>query len=89
MISTLTVITEKHTFSAGVKHGLQLVVNVEHYQYTKGPQHTAGLKLLLHRQDDLPSVQDFGENIPVGMHAFVAVGLSKVSMALVIMLTLS
>ena len=79
LISTSTVITESGKCSAGVKHGLQLVVNIEHYQYTKGPQHTAGLKLLLHRQNDLPSVQDFADNIPVGMHAFVAVGLSKVS----------
>ena len=69
-------------FSTGVKHGLQLVLNVEHYQYTKGPHNAVGLKLLLHRKHDVPLVEDFGDNIPVGMHTFVAVDLSKVSVLL-------
>ena len=55
------------------------MLNVERYQYTKGPRHTVGLKLLLHGQNDVQSVLDFGDNIPVGMSTFVAVGLSKVS----------
>ena len=71
------------TFSIGFKHGLQLVVNIENYQHTKGPHYTVGLKLLLHGQNDLPSVQDFGDNIPVGMNTFVAVGLSKVSIMMI------
>ena len=67
------------SISTGVKHGLQLVVNIERYEYTKGPNSAVGLKLLLHRQNDVPSVEDFAVNIPVGMHTFVAVDLSKVS----------
>ena len=65
-------------YYVGVKNGLQLVLNVEQYQYTKGPHNAVGLKLLLHRQDDVPLVQDFGDNIPVGMHTFVAVNLLNV-----------
>ena len=61
-----------------MKNGLQLVVNVEQYQYMKGPHNAVGLKLLLHQQDDVPLVQDFGESVPVGMHTFVAVSHTKV-----------
>jgi len=57
-------------------------VNVEQYEYTKGPRNAVGLKLLLHHQDDVPLVQDFGDNVPVGMHTFVAVSVSKVMIAL-------
>ena len=54
------------------------MLNVEQYQHTKGPHNAVGLMLLLHRQDDVPLVQDFGENIPIGMHTFVAVTVSNV-----------
>ena len=64
--------------SAGVKNGLRLVVNIEQYEYTKGPQNAVGLKLLLHQQDDVPLVQDFGDNVPAGMHTFVGVSVTKV-----------
>ena len=64
---------------AGVKHGLQLVVNVEQYEYMNGPHNAVGLKLLLHQQGEVPLVQDFGDNVPTGMQTFVAVRVSKVS----------
>ena len=57
-------------------------MNVEQYEYTKGPPNAVGLKLLLHHQDDVPLVQDFGDNVPVGMHTFVGVTVSKVRIAL-------
>jgi len=57
-------------------------VNVEQYEYTRGPRNAIGLKLLLHQQDDVPLVQDFGDNVPVGMHSFVGVSVSKVRIAL-------
>ena len=63
----------------GVKHGLQLVVNVEQYDYTEGPHSAVGLKLLLHRQGDVPLVNDFGDNVPTGIHTFVALSVSKES----------
>ena len=63
----------------GVKDGLQLLLNIEQYQYTKGPHNAAGLKLLLHGQDEIPQVENFGDAIPAGMHVFVAVDVSKVS----------
>ncbi|KAK2189622.1 hypothetical protein NP493_101g08015, partial [Ridgeia piscesae] len=45
--------------------------------YTKGPHNAAGLKLLLHGQDEIPQVENFGDAIPAGMHVFVAVDVSK------------
>ena len=63
----------------GVKQGLQLLLNIEHYQYTKGPHNAVGLKLLLHAHDEVPQVENFGKAIPVGMHVFAAVDASKVS----------
>ncbi|KAK2151066.1 hypothetical protein NP493_2685g00000 [Ridgeia piscesae] len=72
-------ISDNSTVNAtGVKNGLQLVVNVEQYEYMKGPHNVVGLKLLLHQQDDVPLVQDFGESVPVGMHTFIVVSHTKV-----------
>ncbi|KAK2186908.1 hypothetical protein NP493_182g00013 [Ridgeia piscesae] len=67
--------------ASGVKHGLQLVLNVEQYEYMRGPHNAVGLKFLLHRQDDVPLVQDFGENIPASMNTFVAVTITNVNTA--------
>ncbi|KAK2186909.1 hypothetical protein NP493_182g00000 [Ridgeia piscesae] len=64
--------------ATGVKNGLELVLNVEQYQYRTGPHNAVGLKLLLYRQDDVPLVQDFGDNIPVGKHTFVAITLMNI-----------
>ena len=58
------------------------MVNVEQYQYMKGPHNAVGLKLLLHQQDDVPLVQDLGESVPVGMHTFVALSHTKVGVVL-------
>ena len=54
-------------------------MNIEQYEYMKGPHNAVGLKLLLHHQDAIPLMQDFGDNVPAGMHTFVAVSVSNVS----------
>ena len=69
----------------GVKHGLQLVLNVEEYEYTKGPHKAVGLKLLLHHQDDLPLMQDFGDNVQAGLHTFVSLSFTNVSTVLTVL----
>ena len=66
-----------------MKHELQLVLNIEQYEYMAGPQNAVGLKFVLHQQDAKPLVQDFGDNISAGLHTFVAVSISKVSSFLV------
>ncbi|KAI0236999.1 hypothetical protein LSAT2_012493 [Lamellibrachia satsuma] len=40
--------------ATGVKNGLKLVVNIEQYQYTKGPNNAVGLKFRLHNQGVIP-----------------------------------
>ena len=62
------------------------MLNIEQYEYMKGPHNAVGLKLVLHQQDALPLVQDFGDNVPAGMHTFVGVSVSKVSSILVCLL---
>ena len=59
------------------------MLNIEQYEYMKGPHNAVGLKLVLHNQDAIPLVQDFGENVPAGMHTFIAVSVSKVRSILV------
>ena len=59
------------------------MLNIEQYEYMKGPHNAVGLKLVLHHQDAIPLVQDFGDNVPAGMHTFVGVSVSKVSSNLV------
>ena len=54
-------------------------MNIEQYEYMKGPHNAVGLKLLLHHQNAITLVQDFGDNVPAGMHTFVAVSVSNVS----------
>ena len=71
--------------SVGVKHGLQLVLNVEVCEYMKGPHNAGGLKLLLHQQDEVPLVQDFGDNVPAGLHTFVSLSFTNVSRVLMVL----
>ena len=52
---------------------------MEQYEYMEGPHNAVGLKLLLHRQGDVPLVNDFGDNVQTGIHTFVALSVSKVS----------
>ena len=54
-------------------------MNIEQYEYMQGPHNAVGLKFLLHHQDAIPLVQDFGSSVPAGMQTFVAVSVSKVS----------
>jgi len=44
----------------------------------RGPHNAAGLKLLVHGQNDVPFVKDLGEAVPTGTVAFVGVKLYKV-----------
>ena len=63
----------------GVLNGLQLVMNVEQYEYINGPHAAAGLKVLLHEQGTIPMVENFAVAVPVGMNTFVAVRIAKVN----------
>ena len=66
------------TCISGADRGLKLKLNVEKYEYMRGPHYTAGLKILLHDQNEVPFVQDLGEAIPIGSNAFVGVTILQV-----------
>ena len=58
---------------------------MEQYEYMKGPNNAVGLKLLLHHQDDVPLVQDFGDNVPAEMPTFVSLSVTNVSTVLLVL----
>ena len=63
----------------GTDSGLHLRLNLEQYEYMRGPHSAGGLKILLHRQNEFPSVQDLGDAIPAGAYAFVGVQVYQVN----------
>ncbi|XP_037076135.1 acid-sensing ion channel 5-like [Pollicipes pollicipes] len=56
---------------SGSKYGLQLVLNVEQYEYVRGPEITAGVKVLAHHQRQPAMMQNSGVYVPVGFKADV------------------
>ena len=63
----------------GAGNGLSLNLNIEQYEYMKGPHLAAGLKILLHGHNEAPFVDDLGDALPTGMDAFVSVHNELVS----------
>lgn len=70
------------TDKTGSGFGLGLTLNIEQYEYTKGPNTDAGIKVYLHHQSDIPAVKDLGFAIGPGIHALVGIKLSNVSFRL-------
>ena len=68
------------TLHAGSGLALSLVLNIEQYQYMKGPQDEAGIKLLLHDASEVPLVKELGFAIAPGTHTLVAVNRNVVSL---------
>ena len=52
---------------------MRLQVNIEQYEYMRGPNTGAGLKILVHNQKEVPLVKDYGRAVPSGSHGYVAV----------------
>ncbi|CAH1801999.1 unnamed protein product [Owenia fusiformis] len=61
------------SIQTGSAYGLTLRLNVEQYEYMKGPNSGAGVKILIHDHNEIPLVGDLGQAIPPGMQAFVGV----------------
>ena len=59
--------------TTGADGGLKLQINIEQYEYMRGPNDGAGLKILIHNHNDVPLVRDHGLAVPPGSHGFVAV----------------
>ena len=66
------------SLNIGSHAGLQLRINIEQYEYMKGPNSGAGIKLHIHDQKDVPMVKNHGLAVAPGAHAFIAVNLIEV-----------
>ena len=44
-----------------------------------GPNPGAGIKLLIHAQNEVPLVRDLGQAVPPGSYAFVGIQMIEVS----------
>lgn len=55
----------------GAENGLNLLLNVEQYEYMPGPNDAAGVKVLTHQQSDIPRVRELGIAVPTGTQAFI------------------
>lgn len=64
--------------NTGADRGLQVLINVEQYEYMLGPNPGAGVKILVHENQEVPSVRDLGQAIPPGTNAYVAIKMTKV-----------
>lgn len=67
-----------HIFS-GSDNGLNLLLNVEQYEYMPGPNDAAGVKVLTHVKDDHPRVRELGIAVPTGTQAFIGLQVVMVS----------
>ncbi|KAI0209574.1 hypothetical protein LSAT2_005730 [Lamellibrachia satsuma] len=81
--------TPLHVSETGSDSGLRLRLNLEQYEYMRGPHSAGGLKILVHPQKEFPSVRDFGDAIPAGAHAFVGVQMYQAGNGTVAMTCLS
>jgi len=59
--------------------GLNLILNIEHYEYMGGPHNSAGVKILLHDSDEVPFVGDMGFNVPPGRQSLIGINAKRVN----------
>ena len=67
-----------HFFLTGADRGLRLRLNIEQYEYMQGPNDGAGLKILIHDQNDVPMVKDLGLAVRPGTHTYVDINIIEV-----------
>lgn len=66
-------------FILGARRGLSVKVNLEQYEYMKGPNNAAGLKILVHDQEEVPLVRELGQAIPPSSRALVGLKITQVN----------
>ena len=59
----------------GIDSGLQLMLNIEQYEYMNGPHDSAGVKVLLHDPDQTPLVASLGQAVSTGVSAYAGINL--------------
>ena len=55
----------------GSQHALRMLLNIEQYEYMTGPNEGAGVRILLHDQQEAPPLKDVSMSVPPGAHALV------------------
>ena len=64
--------------NAGAGSGLNVLLNIEQYEYMSGPSTGAGVTVLIHSQEDVPLVKDNGVSFSKGSYSFVGLKHMKV-----------
>ena len=59
----------------GIDSGLQLMLNIEQYEYMNGPHDSAGVKVLLHDPRQTPLVASLGQSVSTGFSTFAGINL--------------
>ena len=59
----------------GIDSGLQLMLNIEQYEYMNDPHDSAGVKVLLHDPRQTPLVASLGQAVSTGSSSFVGIKL--------------
>ena len=59
----------------GIDSGLQLMLNIEQYEYMNGPHDSAGVKVFLHDPEQTPLVASLGQAVSTGFSAFAGINL--------------
>ncbi|XP_074652886.1 degenerin-like protein del-10 [Tubulanus polymorphus] len=57
----------------GSENGLRLIMNVEQYEYMRGPHDSAGIKMLLYEHNEVPLVHDLGQALSTGTHTYAGI----------------
>ncbi|ELU15723.1 hypothetical protein CAPTEDRAFT_201141 [Capitella teleta] len=68
----------KSVMDSGSSVALSLILNVEQYEYMRGPQNDAGVKILLHDQGEFPGAKDLGFAAAPGTHTLVGIHRTQV-----------
>nr|XP_006815422.1 PREDICTED: acid-sensing ion channel 3-like [Saccoglossus kowalevskii] len=65
--------------NTGARYGLTLYVDIEQGEYGRGPRESAGLKIAIHNQRDIPLVSDLGFAVSPGTHTLIGLRMTKIS----------
>ena len=63
----------KNVSGIGYRHGLELVLNVQQDEFAATFTHEAGARVVIHNQDDPPSVLENGLAVPIGQSAYMSI----------------
>ncbi|ESO04940.1 hypothetical protein HELRODRAFT_171945 [Helobdella robusta] len=63
----------KKVYQPGARYSLQLILNVENYEYVQKLQGDIGVKILIHPQNESPLMNELGNSVPPGTHTLIGI----------------